>query len=81
MDAALIVGDLLLLLISVLILVAVLRINREVKTLKDQATLGILASEGETRRVEQIDRGERTTQEQRHLDSAALKEAPDQGGE
>jgi hypothetical protein len=52
------------------------RVRHEVSTLKDQATIGALASEGETRRVGNIPRGDRTTQEQHHLDVAALEDAP-----
>jgi len=56
-------------------------IHGDVRTLKDQASLGMLASQDESRRIEELPYGERTPTEQRHLDSAAIKEAPQGSGE
>lgn len=50
--------------------------HADVRTLKGQQTIGTITSEGESRRIELIPPGERTAKEQRHLDRAALKDAP-----
>lgn len=51
-------------------------LHADVRTLKGQQSIGALTSEGESRRVGQIPHDERTATEQRHLDAAAAKEAP-----
>lgn len=50
-------------------------VDGKVDTL-NESTLGQLAAERETRRVEDIPHDDRTAQEQRHVDTAPEKEPP-----
>ncbi len=52
------------------------QVFKEVKTLRGQQTIGAITAGDESRRVESMPRDTRTPTEQRHLDSEALKEAP-----
>ncbi len=52
------------------------QVFKEVKTLRGQQTIGMITAGDESRRVESMPRDIRTPTEQRHLDSEALKEAP-----
>lgn len=86
MDAAVLSLILAELLLAVAILVSLrltLRriedMHRDVRTLTGQQTIGLLASEGETRRIEAIAEDQRSAVEQRHADIAALRDAPHLG--
>lgn len=52
------------------------RVYEEVKTMRGQQTIGTITAGDESRRVGSMARELRTPTEQRHLDSEALKEAP-----